>query len=438
MPDNHDPFGRPEGTVIRPQPGAGRRAASDVGRSRIAPQPAATPYTDPIPAELRSQLGVGLNPLVRAASPLLLLAGQLRSALSPMDVSDLRRHALNEIRQFESDARGMGVPNETAIAARYVLCAALDEAVLGTPWGSQSEWAQHPLLVTLHREAWGGEKFFEMLERVSPDPARHIDLMELQYLVLALGFKGKYHLDPRGHEKLASVQHDLYRKIRGHRGNSPTELSLHWRGLEDRRSPIIRYVPWWVVAAAGLAVLAVAFTVFQTRLANAAEPLHIAFGRIGYYEPPPAPPPVVKGPTLKQLLRDEEGRGVLSVTERGANSIVTLPSADLFASGSATPNPAYEATIIRIAAALNQLPGRVRVIGHTDDQPLRSLRFQDNFQLSRERAMSVVRLLQRSIDNPARLTAIGLGPSQPAFSPPSDPANRARNRRVEIHHEPGA
>jgi type VI secretion system protein ImpK len=78
------------------------------------------------------------------------------------------------------------------------------------------------------------------------------------------------------------------------------------------------------------------------------------------------------------------------------------------------------------------------VIGHTDDQPLRSLRSQDNFQLSRERAMSVVRLLQRSIDNPARLTAIGLGPSQPAFSPPSDPANRARNRRVEIHHEPGA
>lgn len=393
---------------------------------------------DPIPAELRAQLGIGLNPLVRAASPILLLAGQLRSALSPMDVADLRRHALAEIRQFESEARALGVANETLIAARYVLCAALDEAVLGTPWGAQSEWSQHPRLVALHREAWGGEKFFEMLERVSPDPARHIDLMELQYLVLAFGFKGKYHVDPRGHEKLAEVQHDLYRKIRHHRGIAPSELSLHWRGLEDRRNPIIRYVPWWVVAAAGLAILAVTFTVYQTRLATAAEPLHVAFGKIGYYDPPAAPPPPKPGPTLKQLLRDEEARGVLTVTERGSASIVTLPSGDLFASGSAAPNPAYDATLLRIAAALNQLPGRVRVIGHTDDQPLRSLRFQDNFDLSRERAMSVLRVLQRAIDNPARLTAIGLGPSQPAFTPASDPANRARNRRVEIRHEPGA
>jgi type VI secretion system protein ImpK len=129
---------------------------------------------------------------------------------------------------------------------------------------------------------------------------------------------------------------------------------------------------------------------------------------------------------------------VLTVTERGGTSIVTLPSGDLIASGSAVSNPTYDATLLRIAQALNQLPGRVRIIGHTDDQPLRSLRFQDNFELSRERAMSVLRVLQRAIDNPARLTAIGLGPSQPAFTPPSDPANRARNRRVEIRHEPGA
>ena len=74
-------------------------------------------------------------------------------------------------------------PNEIVLAARYALCAGLDEAVLSTPWGAQSEWAQHPLLVALHREAWGGEKFFEMLDRISQDPTRYIDLMELQYLV---------------------------------------------------------------------------------------------------------------------------------------------------------------------------------------------------------------------------------------------------------------
>lgn len=439
MPDNHDPFGRPDATFIRPQPGGGRRQAGEASRSRVSPaSSAAAAAADPISPELRARLGVGLNPLVRAASPLLILAGQLRGALSPMDVSDLRRQTLVEVRQFESEARAQGVPNETVIAARYVLCAALDEAVLGTPWGSQSEWAQHPLLVALHREAWGGEKFFEMLDRISADPGRHIDLMELQYLALAFGFTGKYHVDPRGHEKLATVQHDLYRRIRSHRGTPPEDLSINWRGLEDRRNPLVRFVPWWIVAAAGLAVLAVLFTIYQTRLASAAEPLQIALSKIGYDTPPAPPPPPQKGPTLKQLLRAEEDAGLLTVTEQGALSIVSLPSGNLFASGSASINPDHEATIGRIAAALNRLPGRVRVVGHTDDQRLVSRRYQDNFELSRERAVNVLRVLQRTIDNPARLSAVGVGSSQPAATPASDPENRARNRRVEIRHEPGA
>ena len=133
-------------------------------------------------------LGHGLNPLVQAASPLLLLAGQLRRHLAVGDVAGLRRHALDEIRRFEERRAAAGVPSEVVLAARYALCATLDEAVLSTPWGAQSEWAQQSLLVALHREAWGGEKFFDMLDRISPDPARHIDLLELQYLCLAVGF----------------------------------------------------------------------------------------------------------------------------------------------------------------------------------------------------------------------------------------------------------
>ena len=77
------------------------------------------------------------------------------------------------------------------------------------------------------------------------------------------------------------------------------------------------------------------------------------------------------------------------------------------------------------------------VVGHTDDQPIQSLRYQDNFELSRERAVSVV-------DDPAA------GDRQPgqaeldrrrlvaaALPPESDPENRARNRRVEIIHVRG-
>ena len=435
MPDSDDPFFRPDSTLMRPRPG-GKHGSGDATRLRSAPPVVAD--SEPIPTAEGAVLGVGLNPLVQAASPLLLLAGQLRGALSPMDVTGLRRHALEEIRRFEDHARSSGVPNDIVLAARYALCAGLDEAVLATPWGGQSEWAQNPLLVTLHREAWGGEKFFELLDRISLDQSRYIDLMELQYLLLALGFAGKYHVEERGHERLAHVQQDLYRKIRAYRGTPEPELSLHWRGLEDRRNRLVRYVPWWVVGAAALAIITVTFTAYYAGLARLAAPVHAELAKVGledFSEPPPATP--VAGPTLKQLLAPDEAAGSLRVEETGGRTLITLMGGDLFASGSVAVNPAYDRTLQRLAEALNRVPGRVLVRGHTDDQPIRSLRYQDNFELSRERAVSVATILRNTIDNDARLSWIGVGSSEPRYRPESDPENRSRNRRVEIIHVRG-
>ncbi len=429
MPDSEDPFLSPDLTQ-RPRPGGGRRG----GGEPLPARSSASSFTDPEPST-RALLGIGLNPLVQAASPLLLLAGQLRGTLSSTDVPALRRHALEEIRRFEEQARASGVQNEIVLAARYALCACLDEAVLSTPWGAQSEWTQQPLLVTLHREAWGGEKFFEVLDRISVDPARHIDLMELLYLGLAFGFTGKYQMQDRGHERLADLQVDLYRKIRNHRGAAESELSIQWRGLEDRRNRLIRYVPWWVVGAAAMAILAVTFAAYYSSLASQASPLHAQLAQVGvgdFSMPPPVAP--TPGPTLKQLLTPDEASGALSVEEDGGRTLVTLRGTDLFGSGSASVNPSYEGTLQHLASAFNQVPGRVLVVGHTDDQPIRSFQFRDNFELSRERAVSVANLLKRTMENPASLSWNGVGSSEPRFRPESDPENRARNRRVEIVH----
>ena len=391
----------------------------------------------PVSTAERAWLGIGLNSLVQAAIPLLLLTAHVRETLS-MDVSGLRRHALDEIRRFEEQARAAGVSSQVVLSARYVLCAGLDEAVLSTPWGHQSEWGQHPLLVALHQQAWGGEKFFDMLDAMSQDPARHIDIMELQYLCLAFGFAGKYHIEERGQEHLQEVQHDLYRKIRAYRGQGEPGLSLRWRGIEDRRNPLFRYVPWWIVAAAALPILAITFTAYYANLASMAAPLHEELAKVGVGDSSP-PQPVVPaaGPTLKQLLAADERSGALSVDEEGNRTTVTLLAQNLFPSGSADVNPAYRDAIERVAIALNKVPGRVMVVGHTDDQPIKSFRYRDNFELSRERAASVVALLQQRIDNRARLTVNGVGSSQPRYVPASQPENRARNRRVEIVHTRG-
>ena len=198
-------------------------------------------------------------------------------------------------------------------------------------------------------------------------------------------------------------------------------------------------MPWWVVGAAALVVLALTFTVYYTLLGNRAAPIQAELATIGLEEfALPAPPVPVAGPTLRQLLASDVAAGSLTIEENGSQTVVTPVGADLFKSGSAEINPAYDAILQRIAQALNKVPGRVAVVGHTDDQRIRSLQYQDNAVLSRARADSVVAFLQRSIDSPARLTATGMGSSQPRYRPESTPENRSRNRRVEIMHRPGA
>jgi type VI secretion system protein ImpK len=261
--------------------------------------------------------------------------------------------------------------------------------------------------------------------------------MELQYVCLALGFAGKFQVAERGQARLAEVQTDLFRRIRTYRGVPPPDLSLHWQGMQDRRNPVIRYIPWWVVGAFTLVVLTGTFIFFHLRLTALAAPVddrlaHIGLGQI---EAPVSSPAVHSAaPRLKQLLHDDAVNNILSVEERNNQTVVTLIASDFFSSGSAKVNPNYYQTLQRVAHALNEVPGRVFVVGHTDDQPLRSLKYRDNYDLSRARAAEVVKLLSLAIDNPARLEPSGVGSSEPRYKPESTPENRARNRRVEIIH----
>jgi type VI secretion system protein ImpK len=122
------------------------------------------------------------------------------------------------------------------------------------------------------------------------------------------------------------------------------------------------------------------------------------------------------------------------VEESGERTLITITATDLFASGSANINRSYETLVHEVATALNSVPGRILVIGHTDDQALRSLRFKDNYELSRARAVQVANLIRGFVTDGSRIEAAGKGALEPRYLPADAPANRARNRRVEIIH----
>lgn len=118
--------------------------------------------------------------------------------------------------------------------------------------------------------------------------------------------------------------------------------------------------------------------------------------------------------------------------ERRGLVIRLLTDKVLFVSGSADLAPAAE-TILRPLARM--LAAEVRhpigVEGNTDDRPIRSARFPDNWELSTARATQVVRSFIGDGVNPSRLQASGVAAEHPIASNESD-AGRARNRRVEI------
>ncbi len=202
---------------------------------------------------------ISLNPLVAAASPLLSEVVRLKHSQESEDLQALHNQLGSAIKLFEHRALHDGAESSQVMAARYVLCTVLDEAVVTTPWGNESEWSQMSLLSSFHNETFGGEKFFQLLERLSRNPVKHLPMLELMYLCLSLGFEGKYRVLPRGMLELEAVRDSLYRQIRQMRGDIPRELSPHWEGLKDSRRRLVRIVPWWLVALFTLACLGVIY-----------------------------------------------------------------------------------------------------------------------------------------------------------------------------------
>ncbi|MBT2337560.1 MULTISPECIES: type IVB secretion system protein IcmH/DotU [Pseudomonas] len=205
---------------------------------------------------------VGLNPLVAAACGLLSQMAQLKYGQGRGDLPALKRELSGGLEQFEARALQFGVENTQLIAARYVLCTVIDEAVVTSPWGRGGDWSQLSLLSSFHNETFGGEKVFQLLDRLSKNPVKHLAMLELLYLCLSLGFEGKYRVEARGGLELESLRDALYRLIRQVRGEVPRELSPQCEGAVGKPHRPVRIIPTWAVAGFTLFCLGVMYSSF--------------------------------------------------------------------------------------------------------------------------------------------------------------------------------
>lgn len=224
------------------------------------------------------------NPLLTVAMPLLTLISQIRHTVDHPDVTSLRSQILEEIDKTIRTIHQMGYPNEICLAAQYCLCTAIDEAVLSHAWGSNSPWVQNSLLNIKHKETWGGENFYVILEDKLKDMRSNIDFIELIYFLFSLGYEGKLH----GQEKHAAreeIRNRIFYRIRQTRQKPDKTLSKYWQISEPIQSTSQRKRKLKRIFLITLTITLIFGGVYNYRLSNAASTVTHKLAAIGTTSP---------------------------------------------------------------------------------------------------------------------------------------------------------
>jgi type VI secretion system protein ImpK len=406
----------------------------------------------PMAGEAESIPKIGMGPLAAAAAPLLDLLARLASGVEVADPTELHERAMRALRQFEADARAAGINPDEIRAAHYALCAALDDVALNTPWGAGSVWSARSLVATFHQEVRAGDRFFDLLAGMQKDPGRYRQALEVSYLCLALGLQGRYRLMPRGTAEIDRIREGVYQLLVQLRGPWERELSPHWRGVDAPHRVGRRGIPTWTAAALALFALGGGYAYFSNALATRTDDL---FARLAALPPgalptiqrvappqppaPPPPPPPSAQPArpdlatrLRQFLAPEIQQGLVTVLSDPNRTIVRIRNRGIFASGSATVDQRFVPLLNRIGEALREEPGSVLIVGHSDNQPIRTARFPSNYYLSAARAQAAgVIIAAAEGGTPGRFTAEGRGESEP-IADNATAEGREENRRIEV------
>jgi chemotaxis protein MotB len=160
-------------------------------------------------------------------------------------------------------------------------------------------------------------------------------------------------------------------------------------------------------------------------------------------KPPPPEPPGAGGTAegrlpkelmqlAKKLGQNSDELAGLKILQRRNELVIRLADSLLFDSGDDTLKEQAVRVVQAIANELRDRKVDVRVEGHTDDVPIRTVRYRSNWDLSTARATAVIAQLNGPGRIAAtRLAASGYGEFRPVASN-TTPEGRAQNRRVDL------
>jgi type VI secretion system protein ImpK len=199
---------------------------------------------------------IGVNPLVTAAHPLFSILERINLSEKPPELSSLQENLSHELQAFMTKVSTSEHAEETILAARYLLCATIDE-VIDKAYRDHAEEPEDILpALEVHEDSVTevpNEKispdtqFFLILDKAMSKPDFYLDLIELTYFCIITGFEGKYHSAPNGKQALENLLDSLYQLIIAQKPPSPEKLFVQSAGT--RRFTSVKSFPWkWFVS----------------------------------------------------------------------------------------------------------------------------------------------------------------------------------------------
>jgi len=181
---------------------------------------------------------------------------------------DLRSRFEDLFREFENRALRANILSVHVTSAKYALAALVDETILLSELPVKDEWLGKPLQMLYFDDFSAGEEFYNRLEQLRLTPsAETVDVLEVYYLCLAFGFKGKYG-NAKGEERLKAIMGGLANDISIARGiKTTTPLSPQGEAADvvpmAASLSFLGRGPLWMLPVAVLVLLIIVFAVLD-------------------------------------------------------------------------------------------------------------------------------------------------------------------------------
>lgn len=380
------------------------------------------------------QLSDIYNPIIEAAKPVLVLSNAMKNSVTQLSIENVLFRFSKMIEDFESEAEQKGAPYEMVKAAKYCLCAFVDESAVRSGWANE-EWSQKSLLVTFFDETWGGERFFDILDKAKLEVDKNLYLIEFIYLCLQFGYKGKYQIANNGDIILEQEKNKLLELIKSKRPETFSLLFQENFGEKDDGEVKRRWhIPLWVIAVLSSLVVAIFYIVLRWSLGSTMDDTSAEINNLSLPQNTQYTvnvPDSVQTKPLTPALQKEISRKLVEVNDFTDRSVITILGDGLFESGSENVQNQYFPVLATIGQALAGISGQVVVTGYTDDTPIQSITFPSNWHLSQARADAVKEILVSYVEDGGRIRSEGRG-STNSVVPNDSSENKAKNRRVEI------